>query len=372
MATNSNKTIQALRLYGSKDLRLDCIQAQPCGADEIRVAIAYCGICGTDLHEYNYPVLCPKPGEVHPLTGTSLPVTLGHEMSGTITELGGDVEDLAVGDAVTVNPAIVERHVGLPPCEDCSAGFPNICRSLSNYGLGGSCGGFADEVVVKWYSALKLPPTVSLKVGALVEPLAVAWHSARTANFQEGQDALILGAGPIGLAILQVLKVFGARHVIVSDVLDVRKKHAAAFGATKVVDPLQDSVKVVETVRQVCGDRGVDVAFDASGLQTTLDTAIACVKPRGTIFNVAIHEKGLVVNPTQLSLQEKVFRGGNSYTNEDFASVIAAISDGRLEAESMVTAVVPLENVVEKGFIELLHKKSNHVKILVQPIRQVS
>lgn len=367
MTTISNPKIQALRLHGSEDLHLDCIESQPCGADEIRIAIAYCGICGSDLHEFNQPVLCPKPGETEPLTGTSLPVVLGHEMSGTITEAGVDVDNLSVGDTVTVNPQIVERHVGLPPCEDCSAGNPNICVRLSNYGLGGPCGGFADEVVVKWYSAFKLPPTMSLKIAALIEPLAVGWHSVRTSGFRKGQDALILGAGPIGLAILQVAKVFGARNVIVSDVLDLRKSQAKAFGATKVVDPVHDRAKVVDTVREICGGRGVDVAFDASGLQTTLDTAIECVKPKGAIFNVAIHERPLLINPTQLSLQEKVFRGGNSYTNEDFASVIAAISDSRLDAERMVTATVPLEQAVEGGFKELLDRKGSHVKILIQP-----
>lgn len=367
MAASDMSYKTALRLYGDKDIRLDLVSPQSCSADEIRVKVAFCGICGSDLHEYNTPTLCPKPGQKHPLTGCSLPVTLGHEISGTISEIGAEVSSLKVGDRVVINPQIVERHVGKEPCETCKLGFPNICTSASNYGLGGPGGGFAEELVVKSYSALRLPDGISLEAGALVEPFAVAWHSVRTAKFKPGQDALILGAGPIGLAILQVLRVRGARNIIVSEVLDFRLKQSVAMGATATVNPLDGEDVVIDQVKKACNGQGVDVAFDASGLQATLDTAIVAVKPRGTIYNVAIHERPLLINPTQISLQEKIFRGGNSYTNEDFEAVINALAAGSLVIDGMVTSIVPLKNSIENGFGMLRDKKSEHVKILIQP-----
>lgn len=360
------RSVTALRLYGPKDIRIDQIPAQICRDNELRIEVAYCGICGSDLHEFAQPVLCPQPGSIHPLTGCSLPVTLGHEISGQVIEIGSKVTSFGIGDRVVLNPAITERHVDLPPCEDCALGHPNICARASNYGLGGPAGGFADEIVVKAFSAIKLPAEISLEEAALVEPLAVAWHSVRTAGFQRGQDALVLGAGPIGLAILQVLRVWGARNIIVSDVLTVRKAQASVLGATLVVDPVHGSVPLLDSVHSVCARRGVDVAFDATGLQSTLDDAIAAVKPRGTIFNVAIHERPLLLNPTRLSLQEKIYRGGNGYTHKDFSSVIAAMAKGELQARPMITAIEALEDVIEKGFHELLARKGDHVKILIR------
>ncbi|KAE8423563.1 chaperonin 10-like protein [Aspergillus pseudocaelatus] len=359
--------ITALRLYGHRDIRVDRVLQQTCGDDDVRVDVAYCGICGSDLHEFHGPVLCPQPGKQEPLTGCSLPVTLGHEISGTISEIGRNVSNVQVGDRVAVNPAIVESTVGLAPCADCDQGFPNSCARATCYGLGGPSGGFADEVVVKSNNVYKLPESVSFLEGALTEPLAVAWHSVRTAQFQPGQDALVLGAGPIGLAILQVLRVRGARNIIVTDIIHRRQEAARSFGASTVIDPLHDQVGVLEVIQEICGQDGVDIAFDTSGLQSTLDTAITCTKSRGTIFNVAIHEKPLLVNPTQLSLREKTFRGGNGYTEEDFRSVLGAMATGDLRVRSMVTAVVPLQQVKEKGFEPLLSKGGQHIKVLVQP-----
>ncbi len=365
--SQNNRYISALRLHGHKDIRVDRITAQACGDDEIRVQIAYCGICGSDLHEFHGPVLCPPPDSREPLTGSSLPVILGHEMSGTVSDVGVAVKGFKPGDRVAINPAIVERTVGLRPCHDCELGFPNSCSRATCYGLGGPSGGFADEAVVKASNAYILPDSVSLLAGALTEPLAVAWHSVRTSQFQEGQDALVLGAGPIGLAILQVLRVRRARHIIVTDVLEYRQSAAVSLGATAVVNPLKDETTVLEKVRELCGGGGVDTAFDTSGLQSTLDTAIACTKSRATIFNVAIHEKPLLVNPTQLSLREKVFRGGNGYSHEDFASALDAMATGHLKVESLVTAIIPLQQAKEKGFEVLLLKRGDHIKILVQP-----
>ena len=202
------------------------------------------------------------------------------------------------------------------------------------------------------------------------------WFAHR--GSRRGQDALVLGAGPIGLGLLLVLKVWGARKVLITEVLEKRKQQAYAFGADEVVNPLEPlhrkingNAEVTDPVlvkaREISASgSGVDVAFDASGFQSTLDTAIAAVQPGGTIFNVAIHSKPLSINPNDLGFSEKKYMGGIGYTKDDFKAVLAALADGSLQADKMITSIVPLVDVIQGAFRNLLDKKENHVKILVQ------
>ncbi|KAK5215856.1 hypothetical protein LTR96_011318 [Exophiala xenobiotica] len=381
-ASSSSPTFKALRLHGQTDIRLDEVSRLDCGTGHVRIRIAFCGIRGTDLKEYTSgPVFCPKPGETHALTGCRMPVVLGHEFSGIVVEVGEGVASsmINVGSRVTVIPNLNDAQFGLPPCFACQSGRSNLCARTAYYGLNAPSGGFSQEAVVYAANVFVLPESVSLQVGALVEPLSVAWHMVRTSGFQAGQDALILGAGPIGLGLLLVLKVSGARKVIVSEVLERRRQQAYAFGADEVVDPLAAKVQsdesdvpvsdvnhVVAKARETsAGGAGVAVAFDASGLQSTLDTAIAAVQPGGTVFNVAIHAKPLSLNPNDLGFSEKRYMGGIGYTKEDFRAVIAALGNGSLKAERMITSVVPLTDALEGAFRSLLEKKEDHIKVLV-------
>jgi (R,R)-butanediol dehydrogenase/meso-butanediol dehydrogenase/diacetyl reductase len=315
-------------------------------------------------------------GEKHPYTGEELPVTLGHEFSGTITETGVDVADLHVDQKVTVNPSLDDRHYGAEACVACRREKRNLCKRWATYGLNAPGGGLAAEIVIKAINCIPLPSSISLKVGALAEPLAVAWHSIRLSGFQKGQTALVLGAGPIGLAILMLLRVRGATKVIVSEVTRLRTEQAKKFGADLVINPLdkigqtggsviKDSV--IAGVHSLTSDEGVDVAFDATGLQTTLDSAIASTKIGGTIFNVAIHEKPLQLHLNDLVMTEKKLMGGICYTREDFIAVIEALDKGNIPAEEMITSVIPLSQAIESGFLELINNKAAHVKILIQP-----
>ena len=144
---------------------------------------------------------------------------------------------------------------------------------------------------------------------------------------------------------------------------------ARNFGADAVLCPLQttdESVTTLDTIHKLTGD-GVDVAFDATGLQSTLDLSIAATKPRGTIFNVAIHKKPLTLNLNSLAIKEKRLLAGICYLAEDFAAVIAMMADGSLNADRMITSIVPLSNVVQGGFEQLINNRDAHVKILIQP-----
>ncbi|KAH6683414.1 chaperonin 10-like protein [Halenospora varia] len=370
--------IQALRFHAKRDVRVEDLESQPCGTDDVRVKIAYCGICGSDVHEYlGGPIFPPLPGQTNPHTGVELPVIMGHEMSGTIVEVGSSVTEFKPGERVAINPSMDDRHHGKEDCSICKTGRRNICKSWACYGLSAHGGGFADEIVVKSFSCILVPKGVSLKAAALAEPLAVASHMIRISGFQQGHYVVILGAGPIGLALLLLLKAKGAKTVIISEVTESRSRQAERFGADMVVNPLTATSEgiasgnaVMDAVQRIMGD-GADIVFDATGIQSTLDTALLVVKHGGVIFNVAIHEKPLLINPNSFSFKEVRLTGGICYTNEDFEDVFTELATGKLAAEDMITSVVPLENVIQGGFLELINNKAEHVKILIQPSKSV-
>ncbi|KAH8780506.1 chaperonin 10-like protein [Hyaloscypha finlandica] len=366
--------IQALRFHAQQDVRVEDVEAQSCGMDDVRVKIAYCGICGSDVHEYlGGPIFPPLPGQKNPHTGVELPVIMGHEISGTIVQVGANITALNVGQNVAINPSMDDRHHGKEDCSVCRSGRRNLCKSWACYGLSAHGGGFADEIVVKTFSCIPVPEGLSLKVAALAEPLAVASHMIRISGFNHGNDVVVLGAGPIGLALLLLLKAKGTRKVIVSEVTESRSRQAEKFGADLVVNPLanmSDSAgsgnSIVDAAHNIMGD-GADIVFDATGIQSTLDTALLVVKPGGVVCNVAIHEKPLLINPNSFSFKEVKLIGGICYTNEDFEDVLMALATGKLAAEDMITSIVPLEKVVQGGFLELINNKAEHVKILIQP-----
>jgi (R,R)-butanediol dehydrogenase/meso-butanediol dehydrogenase/diacetyl reductase len=129
---------------------------------------------------------------------------------------------------------------------------------------------------------------------------------------------------------------------------------------------------VLDAVQRVIGEDGADIAFDAMGIQSTLDTALKVIKPGGVVFNVAIHEKPLLINPNSFSFTEVKLMGGICYTHEDFVDVLKVLASGKIRAEDMITSVVPLEKAVQGGFLELINNKAEHVKILIQPSKHVA
>jgi (R,R)-butanediol dehydrogenase/meso-butanediol dehydrogenase/diacetyl reductase len=306
-------SVQALRSHGLglDGLKVDVIEGQTCGESEVRVAVAYCGICGSDLHEaIEGYVQIPLPGTCHKHTGIKVPVTLGHEMSGVVTEVGEKVSSLSVGQKVAVNPLYTCGHFGLDPCESCEKRRTNICKETAVVGYSTPGGGFSTQLVIPESNAFVLPENIPLEVGALVEPLAVAWHAVRMANIRPGQNALILGAGPIGLALLQILKVWGVNKVIITEVLETRTKQAHRFGSDLVINPLEkdhngNKISVSQKVKEFLNGEPVDVSYDASGSQSTLDTALETTGIGGQIIYMAIQEHPLKIIPHTLTMGKR-------------------------------------------------------------------
>jgi len=353
------KTMRALRFHGQKDIRLDQIPIPICGIGQVKVKPAFVGICGTDLHEYLGGASLIPSAHPHPITGEKLPLTIGHEFSGTVVEVGEGVTSHKIGDRVCVQPIIFDGT-----CGSCLDGYINCCYSNGFIGLSGCGGGLSDFVVCPATSAIPLPDSVPFEVGALVEPLSVAWHAVKVSPFKPGDSVLIIGGGPIGLAVIQALRAKGAGKIIVSEVSPRRKQFSTEFGADHVLDPTQ--VDIVEEVRKLCGGQGANVAFDAAGVPSAMTAAILALKAHGTLVNIAVWEKPVPIFPNDLVFREKHYMGVATFVAGDFAEVLDAIVTGAIKPSSMITKKVKLVDTVTEGFTTLINDKDNHVKILVE------
>ncbi|WPH04114.1 Hypothetical protein R9X50_00699900 [Acrodontium crateriforme] len=358
--STSKETMQAVRFHGKQDIRLDQIPIPVCGAGQVKVKPAWCGICGSDLHEYlGGPNLCPSTTP-HPITGETVPLTFGHEFSGIVEEVGAGVDRVTVGERVCVQPIIYDGD-----CGACREGTPNCCYKNGFVGLSGWGGGLSEHLVVPEYAIVKVPDNVPLDVAALVEPLAVGWHAVNASPFKPTDTVLVLGGGPIGLAVIQALKARNAHKIIVSEISATRKRYAKDFGADVVLDPTKDDI--VARVREEADGQGVHVVFDAAGVQAGLDQAIQSLRARGTHVNIAIWEKRCSFSPNDLVFKERRYMGVATYLPSDFQEVVDALSDGRLTlASKMITKRIELDEVVEEGFKTLIEDKENQVKILVK------
>lgn len=356
--------MKAALWYAKKDVRVEEIEEPKVTVNGVKIKVKWCGICGSDLHEYlGGPIFIPV-GQPHPLSGTTAPVVLGHEFSGDVVEVGPNVTNFKPGDRV-----IVEPIVACGKCPACLEGKYNLCSSLGFHGLCGSGGGLAEYTVFPEEFVHKIPDGMSYEQAALVEPMAVALHSIRIGNFRTGDTALVLGSGPIGLATIECLKAAGARLIIVLQRKSIRQEYAKRAGADVVLDP--NEVNIVEEVKKLTNGLGVDVAFETTGAQIGFDTGIDSLKFEGTLVVTSIWENDVKFNPNVLVFTEKKIIGTLAYRHE-FPATMAQMKDGRIKAEGYVTKKIHLDDIVEEGFGTLTGpEKKKHVKILVTPDKEL-
>lgn len=295
--------MKVVRFHGQRDIRLETIPEPSLKAGWVKIHPRFCGICGSDLHEYvDGANLIPKPGNPHPITGEAYPLTLGHEFSGVVADVGDDVSLAKKGDRVCVQPIIYDGN-----CESCRRGLINCCDQNGFVGLSGWGGGLSETVVVPEACVKVLPENVPLEVGALVEPLSVGWHSVEVSPYKDGDAALVLGGGPIGLAIVQALKGRGCTNIIVSEVSSKRREFAVQFGAHHVLDPTK--VDLVTKVKEWTNGTGADVCYDAAGTQPALEAGLKAVRARGTLVNIAIWPHRAQLDMNDLVFRERCYMG---------------------------------------------------------------
>ncbi|MFB9638865.1 MULTISPECIES: (R,R)-butanediol dehydrogenase [Streptomyces] len=298
--------------------------AEP-GPGEVRVAVAYVGICGTDLHVFHGDM----DGRV------SKPATIGHEMSGTVVALGAGVEGWSVGDAVTVMPLAWDGT-----CPACRAGNEHICQNLDFIGID-SPGALQEFWNVPAWTLVRLPSEIPLRDAALVEPVAVAVHDVRRSELAAGDKAVVIGAGPIGVLIATVAAASGA-EVVVAEIDPTRRAAAEEMGLT-TLDP--SSVDQVAWVAEWTDGAGADVVFEVSGSAAAVLGATSLARVRGTLVVVAIHPQPRPVDLHRVFWRELRLLGARVYQRHDFERAIELLAEGAIPAEKLITRIVPLTEV---------------------------
>jgi (R,R)-butanediol dehydrogenase / meso-butanediol dehydrogenase / diacetyl reductase len=351
--------MKAARFHGREDVRIEDIPEPELRAGAVKIDVAWCGICGSDLHEYlEGPIFVPAPGHPHPLSHEDAPVTMGHEFSGTVSEVGEGVEGLAVGDNVVVEPYFVDDE-----CDMCQAGSYHLCRKMGFIGLSGGGGGLSEKIVVdrRWVHPIG---NIPLDEASLIEPLSVAHHAVERSGVKAGDVALVGGSGPIGLLTAAVLKGMGVT-TIVSELTQARKEKATSSGvADHVLDPSREDVPA--RVLELTGGTGADVAFECAGVNAVLDTMLDAVRPGGVVVNVAIWGAPATVDMQKLVLKEIDLRGTIAYVR-DHPAVIKMVQAGKVDLQPFITGRIALEDLVEQGFDTLINHKDTAVKVLVHP-----
>lgn len=348
--------MKAARWHAAKDLRVEDIAEPSPAAGEVKIKVAWTGICGSDLHEYLAGPIFVPVDRPHPLSRGKAPITMGHEYCGTVTELGEGVEGLAIGDRVAIEPIF-----SCGTCPACQQGKYNLCDSLGFVGLSGGHGGFAAYSVVPARMAHKMPEGLSMEQGALVEPAAVALHAVRLSKIKAGDKAAVFGAGPIGLLVVEALRVAGASEIHVVEPSEIRRSRALELGASSAIDP--GDTDAVAAIRAATG-HGVDVAFEVTGVPAVLSKCIDATAHEGQVLIVSIWENEAAFQPNTVVLKERQLKGTIAYRNI-YPAVMALMAQGYFSADRLVTKRIALDDIVAQGFEALVAEKSQ-VKILVE------
>lgn len=345
--------MRAARFYKAKDLRVEEVEIPVLDKLDVKIKVAWAGICGSDLHEYNAGPMTVPGDTPDALTGKTIPITLGHEFSGVIEEVGSDVTNVKVGDKVAVNPLIVSgKHDN--KLVDMYQGFQFI-------GLGAD-GGFADYVVCDQKYCVTVDKSVDLEVAALAEPTAVAMQAIRESEMEFGDSVAIFGAGPIGLANIIAARAAGAKDIFVFDLSEQRLEKALEVGASYAIN--SGETDPIAFIKQYY-PYGVDRTFEVAGVKQTFEQSIQVTRPRGVVTIVSIFEKPIDFNPMLLTASGVKIVSSLAYEDDIFELTIKMIESGQIDPSPLITEHIELEDIIEKGFEKLQNDKSQ-AKILVK------
>lgn len=339
--------MRAMRLEATGRLFTREVDKPKPGPEELLVRVEACGVCGTDRHLFKGEFPCTPP------------VTLGHEFSGIVEEIGSGVSGFSIGDRITGDP-----NIACGRCSHCVNGRVNLCRNLRAIGIHRD-GGFAEYVAVPHKQAFLLPANLDPMHGAFCEPLACCLHGIDLAEIKAGSSVVVLGGGVIGLLTVQLARLAGATRVILVTRQASRRSLAEDLGATASIDPGADDL--IEQIAGAAGlvPGGVDVVLECAGVGETVVQATKLVRPGGTAVILGVMPQGetVAIEPFDLLFREVrlVTSFLNPYTHRRAADLIAA---GTIEVGKLISRKVSLKEAPE---VVSNPPQPGEVKVLVIP-----
>ncbi|KAI9030251.1 alcohol dehydrogenase [Hyaloraphidium curvatum] len=297
--------MQAVRLHGPRDVRLDTDVPDPGppGPGQVLVAPRRVGICGSDIHIWKSDY-----GEI---PASAMPFRMGHEASGVVQAVGEGVEGFAVGDRVAVEPMSMDL--------------------------------LAERFLIPATRLHKMADSVSFEEGAMCEPLAVSYRAVNLAGVKEGDNVLVIGAGPIGLLALVAAKARKPARVVVADVKQGRLETAEKFGADGLADTAGlEPAEAAGKCAAAFDGKPIDVVIDAAGHASTVDAACIAVKPRGVVVLVGIATIKGEFNYMRLVQKEVDLRGSFAYRDRDYADSLALMAEGKVDIKALASHVVDM------------------------------
>lgn len=335
--------MQAAHYFGNGTIAVTDVNSAPPGRGEVQIAVAYTGICGTDLHI--------RHGAMD--ARVRVPAVLGHEMSGLIAAVGPDVPEWSIGDAVTVMPL---RWCG--SCPACRAGYRHVCQRLDFLGID-SPGAMQERWTVPASVLVRVPQGTSLLDAALVEPVAVAVHDVRRSGLAAGESAVVVGGGPIGVLIACVARHTGGDVVLVEP-NEHRRKLATELGFA-TLDPSQPDFPGY--IEDWTGGAGAAVAFEVSGSEPGVATAMSVLGVRGRMVVVGIHPAPRPVNLQQVFWRELSLIGARVYERPDFEQAVELVAGGIIPAGRLISRVQPLASAADA--FSALESGGDVMKVLI-------
>jgi (R,R)-butanediol dehydrogenase/meso-butanediol dehydrogenase/diacetyl reductase len=326
------------------------LEDRPPGAGEVKLRVAFCGICGSDMHEYESATPFRALGAMQPV--------MGHEFCGRVVAVGEGVRDVAVGDLVAGNPG-----PGCGACSYCARGRENLCRVGS---LGGTGyihpGAYAEFVTIAERAAAVLPPGADARSTALTEPFAVARHALIQGGYTPDRLLAIVGAGPIGLLTVIAARQMGGERIIVSEPLEGRRAAAERCGATHVVEPSQ----LISVSQALSEGNGAELTVDASGVPAGIASCVDATARGGRIVLAGVGEQPFSLDIVRSIINELTYMAVLGYTRREFIDSAMMIARGDVDVTPVISEVVPVEGTPE-AFARLSDRRNELCKVLVSP-----
>ena len=332
--------MKASFLNKNKNIYVEEIDIPTLDADQVLIRVESVGICGSDVHYYKHGAIGPYVVEK--------PLILGHELSGVITAVGKDIANTRIGARVAVEP---QRACKV--CKQCKAGRYNLCPEIEFYATPPINGAFCEFVKIQSSFAYDIPDNISFDAAALIEPMSVCIWAAQKAGIESGSTVLIAGAGPIGVIMAQVAKAFGAKDVVVTDVIDKRLDFVKGYGATRTINSTTESA----------GNEKFDVFIDACGVPSAVYAGIKSTGPAGRVLLVGLGSDDMNLPVSYIQNNEIIVTGVFRYANT-WPIAIDLVASGKVNLDAIVTHHFGLTDV-EDGLRATANPDA--MKVMIHP-----